>query len=125
MTRRASPLRLEDLPLFAPDGAVSNRSMEIVCVNARIGGEAKLFDVRGWGYLTGTGHGGLGLDNVTAYEIQKANARLVAAAPELLAALKDLVGICRVGAEKTPARKKYDAALAAIAKATTPEPSHD
>ena len=56
---------------------------------------------------------------------QSANARLIAAAPDLLAALEDLVGICRMGAEKTPARKKYDAALAAIAKATTPEPSHD
>ena len=53
---------------------------DIVCTNVRIGGEAKLFDVRGWGYLTGTGHGGLGLTRHEASEIQKANATLAALA---------------------------------------------
>ena len=59
----------------------------IVCENARIGGEAKLFDVRGWGYLTGLGHGALGLSVDEAKAIQDANAALCAAAPEMLAAL--------------------------------------
>jgi hypothetical protein len=66
--------------------AVGYRAIDVVCVNAKCGGTAKLFDVRGWGYLTGTGHGGLGLPDDEAYEIQKANARLAAAAPDLVAA---------------------------------------
>jgi hypothetical protein len=37
------------------------RGIDIGCENAKIGGVAKLLDVRGWGYLTGTGHGALGL----------------------------------------------------------------
>ena len=37
--------------------------------------------IRGWGYLTGKG--GLGLSDGEAYEIQKANARLIATAPEM------------------------------------------
>ena len=49
-------------------------------------------DIRGWGYLTGKGHGALGLDAETARAIQDANAHLIAAAPELLAALKHLAG---------------------------------
>lgn len=56
----------------------------IGCTNAKIGGHAKLFDVRGWGYFTGDGHGGLGLSYEEAMAIQKANACLVAAAPDLL-----------------------------------------
>lgn len=65
--------------------------MDVGCVNAKIGGHAKLFDVRGWGYLTGNGHGGLGMNPDHAFEVQKANARLAAAAPELLNALKDIL----------------------------------
>jgi len=48
------------------------------CVNAKIGGFAKLFDVRGWGYFTGSGHGGLGLPDATASKIHDANGRHVA-----------------------------------------------
>jgi hypothetical protein len=33
----------------------------IGCENEKSGGFAKLFDIRGWGYFTGTGHGGLAL----------------------------------------------------------------
>lgn len=44
-------------------------------------------DIRGWGYLTGNGHGALGLERDEAIAIQKANARLIAAAPELFEAL--------------------------------------
>jgi len=69
---------------------VGYRGMDIGCTNAKIGGHAKLFDIRGWGYLTGNGHGGLGLPHEEAVAIQEANARLVAAAPDLLEALKAL-----------------------------------
>lgn len=39
--------------------------------------------IRGWGRLTGKGAGGMGLSDEEAYEIQKANARLIASAPEM------------------------------------------
>lgn len=42
-------------------------------------------DVRGWGYLTGKGHGAIGLPYDDAVAVQDANARLIAAAPDLLA----------------------------------------
>lgn len=48
-------------------------------------------DVRGWGHLTGKGHGALGLSYEEGAAIQDANARLIAAAPEMLAALLDIV----------------------------------
>jgi len=68
--------------------SVGYHGSDIHCVNVKIGGTAKLFDVRGWGYLTGMGHGALGLPEDKAIEIQNANARLAASAPELLAAAK-------------------------------------
>lgn len=51
-------------------------------------GSWPICDIRGWGHLTGKGHGALGLDNETAAAIQDANARLIAAAPALLKALE-------------------------------------
>lgn len=49
---------------------------------------SKMFDVRGWGKLTGKGVAGLGLSDEEAMDIQKANAELVAeslnALPHLL-----------------------------------------
>lgn len=51
--------------------------------NAKIGGFEKLFDVRGWGYFTGLGHGALRMSAEDAIAIQDANAHLIAAAPEL------------------------------------------
>lgn len=51
--------------------------------NAKIGGFEHLFDVRGWGYFTGLGHGALGMSAEDATTIQNANAYLIAAAPEL------------------------------------------
>lgn len=65
----------------------------IWCRNERIGGESKIFDVRGWGYLTGRGHGALGLSDEAATAIQHANAKLAAGAPELREALVDLIEI--------------------------------
>jgi hypothetical protein len=47
-------------------------------------------DIRGWGYLTGKGHGALGLPHDEAKEIQDANARLIAAAPEMLEAFNKI-----------------------------------
>lgn len=55
-------------------------------------GPMHVAEVRGWGYLTGRGHGALGLDEQTAISIQAANARLIAAAPKLLEALKTVEG---------------------------------
>lgn len=51
-------------------------------------GAFPVFDIRGWGHLTGKGHGALGLNQTTALEIQKANGRVAAAAPELLSGLE-------------------------------------
>lgn len=67
---------------------VGYRGLDIGCTNAKIGGHAKLFDVRGWGYLTGNGHGALGLTEDEAIAVQKANALLVATAPDLLTEAK-------------------------------------
>lgn len=65
-----------------------SQPMSIDCVNAKIGGVSKVFDVRGWGYLTGKGHGALGLSTDEAEAIQDANAKLAAAAPTMLDALE-------------------------------------
>lgn len=53
------------------------------------GGVARLADVRGWGYLTGGGHGALGLPGEKAREIQDALGRLIAAIPALVSALQE------------------------------------
>ena len=45
--------------------------------------------MRGWGYLTSSGKAGLHLSAEEAIEVQKANARLIAAAPEMYELLKD------------------------------------
>lgn len=49
-------------------------------------GQMHVAQVRGWGHLTGKG-GGCAFDDDKAIAIQDANARLIAAAPDLLAAL--------------------------------------
>lgn len=46
-------------------------------------------EVRGWGYLTGSG--GLALLSDDAERVQKANAQLIAAAPDLLEAAERLI----------------------------------
>ncbi len=66
---------------------VGYRALDIWAPSAKRG-EAKIFDVRGWGYLTGKGDGSLGLSEDQAIAIQTANANLAAAAPDLLAAYK-------------------------------------
>lgn len=52
-------------------------------------GSFPVCDIRGWGHLTGRGHGALGLSPDEAEAIQTANARLIAAAPDLLDALQN------------------------------------
>lgn len=66
------------------------------------GGETKIFDIRGWGYLTGLGHGALGLPHEEAKAIQTANGRLAAAAPEYHAFIDDLANRSIDGADAGP-----------------------
>lgn len=80
-------------------------------------GTIKICDIRGWGHLTGQGHGALGLDQDEAIKIQTANAQLIAAAPELLEALQDLLSVVAVRIDDQRI-KQFDKARAAIAKAT-------
>lgn len=67
---------------------VDDHALGIWAPNAKIGGETKIFDVRGWGYLTGHGHGALALDTAEAKAIQTANARLAAAALDMMETLQ-------------------------------------
>lgn len=105
---------------------VGYRGLDVVAPSLR-GGEAKVCDIRGWGYLTGKGHGALGLSEDEATAIQTANARLIAASPDLLSALKDLlaeyVDVSLNGdgrAWVTESEPHVIAARAAIAKAENP-----
>lgn len=118
----ASPSKMNETAHTPGPWRVGHRAIDVGCENDKLGGYAKLFDVRGWGYLTGKGHGGLGLDPDTAYEIQKANAALAAAAPDMLAALKRIAeeeiapGLYAV---RMPHELRLQA-RAAISKATAP-----
>lgn len=96
----------------------------IVCTNAKIGGEAKLFDVRGWGYLTGGGHGALGLSQEDGAKVQDRMAAVAIAAPEMLEAcrfaLKTILDEAEARNYDPPANTELVAELEfAIAKATT------
>jgi hypothetical protein len=88
----------------------------------------RICDIRGWGHLTGACS--LNLPDAEAEAIQEANARLIAAAPELLAACKaqheaiDMLFAMLISVDKTffPSKSgpPWDAlvqANAAIAKA--------
>ncbi len=74
-------------------------------------GEMRLCDLRGWGHLTGIG--ALHLPPEEAAAIQDANARLIAAAPELLEACRALL---EAPHEEMAA---LDAIKAAVVKAET------
>ena len=73
---------------------VGYKALHVMAENAKIGGNTPICDIRGWGYLTGNGHGALGLKHEEAAAIQEANARLISAAPDLLEALKALRNAC-------------------------------
>lgn len=87
-----------------------------------VGGYAKVCDIRGWGFLTGKG--ALGLPEEEARAIQEANARLIAAAPEMLEATYNALE-CLMGCVKPAGGCDDDAVIqmtigmlkAAIAKA--------
>ena len=61
--------------------------------------------MRGWSYLTGSGYAELNLSAEEAIEVQKANARLIAAAPEMYELLKksaedfEIAGLLRLSSE--------------------------
>lgn len=63
-------------------------SPRVIATDAK--GPFPVCDVRGWGHLTGKGHGALGLSHEEGAAIQDANARLIAAAPDLLALARRL-----------------------------------
>lgn len=67
-------------------------------------------DIRGWGHLTGTG--GLHLSDEDAVAIQRANTRLIVAAPELLAAAKDAAREWRLHGQLTDSCRVLEAAIA-------------
>lgn len=56
-------------------------------------GPMHVADIRGWGHLTGKGHGAHGMTPDEAIAIQAANARLIIAAPVLLGALRNLIAV--------------------------------
>ena len=91
-------------------------------------GPMHIADVRGWGHLTGKG-GGCAFDEDKAVAIQEANARLIAAAPTMLDALKalteryvSLVASGDCGNWDVEDEQFVVAARAAIAKAEGREP---
>jgi hypothetical protein len=63
---------------------VGYRALDVMAESHVSGkGPMKVCDIRGWGYLTGKGHGALGLPQEEAAAIQYANAALIAASPAL------------------------------------------
>jgi hypothetical protein len=84
------------------------------------GGQAHVADVRGWGYLTGSGVGGLRLPSEEASEIQDRIGHLMAAAPDLLEALRVAKGYVDDHGQSTAADQNLVAA--AIAKAEGRKP---
>lgn len=72
--------KLEALAKAATPGPyTSDEGRGIWCPNAKIGGVTKIFDIRGWGYFTGQGHGALGLSEAEGIAQQVANGAFVAA----------------------------------------------
>lgn len=84
------------------------------------GGETKIFDIRGWGYLTGHGYGALALPFDKAKDIQRANGLIAAAGPDLLAACEEFVR--KVEAGEARSTRSYQQMKAAIAKARGSQP---
>ena len=57
----------------------SDEGRGVWCDNAKIGGQTKIFDIRGWGYFTGQGHGALGLSEEAGIAQQVANGNYISA----------------------------------------------
>lgn len=91
--------------------SVDAMSMHVSAKDSK--GYMRIADIRGWGHLTGNGYGALGLPDVEAAAIQKANAHLIAAAPDMLAALKDCLPLF----DHVACGEVEDRIRAAIAKA--------
>lgn len=83
---------------------LTNWAGNIVTDNAKIGGDALLFDIRGWGYFTGNGHGALGMSHEAAADQQKANGDFVVAfQPKAARNLLDRMESAEARAEKAEA----------------------
>ncbi len=83
-------------------------------------GPMRIADVRGWGHLTGAG--ACRFPEEKAVAIQEANARLIAAAPELLTALQAVIASGCPNAKEHPIMKAaWERGEAAIAKAVGSE----
>ncbi|MDB5607750.1 MAG: hypothetical protein JWP25_4650 [Bradyrhizobium sp.] len=61
---------------FPPPWRVCPYALHIYADNVPKG-PARVADLRGWGYLTGKGHGALGLSDDEGIKVQKANAELI------------------------------------------------
>lgn len=74
-------------------------------------GPMTICDIRGWGYLTGKGHGALGLSQEEAIAIQKANAELIVRAVN---AHEDLIGALKKYATAELERFDYGGILKTV-----------
>jgi hypothetical protein len=86
-----------EMPATPGPWAVGYRTSDVTACDGRM----KVCDIRGWGYLTGKG--ALGLSDEEATAIQTANARLIASAPSLYAALAGLLAASEAEAHDYPA----------------------
>jgi hypothetical protein len=70
--RGMTRLTLPDSPIFVsgPFFALSDNSL-LICGRDSNGDPAQVIDIRGWGHLTGEGHGALALSNGRAVQLQK------------------------------------------------------
>ena len=100
---------------------VGYRAMDVLAPSAK-GGDTKVCDIRAWGYLTGKGAGALGLTDDEAVAIQTANARLIAAAPDMLEALQRVASVIDDAGRVNERGLTHKLVLAVIAKAL-PDPT--
>jgi hypothetical protein len=70
--------KLANIKMQAPFNYNPRFGTRVWGVNAKIGDASPVLDVRGWGYLTGKGHGALGLSVEQAKAEQDAFGELVA-----------------------------------------------
>jgi len=104
-------LRAEPLP---GPWTVGFRALNVFAPSEK-GGVTNVCDIRGWGYLTGKGHGALSLPQEEAEAIQWATARLIAAAPEMLKVIQFLI---QNDDAQVYSREAFQAAREIVAKAT-------